>query len=86
MVVKKYISGLKMSSLPCKYVFYRPEYYEKRDTTEFSFEALEMQKQIHELVELIYDHIGVINLIIMFTLIVMVIKMLNIAHSCIFCQ
>ena len=37
------LSGLKMSSLSCKFVFYRPKYHGKRDITEFIFEALEMQ-------------------------------------------
>ena len=34
-----------MSSLTCKYVFYRPEHNTKGDHMKLSFEDLEMQKR-----------------------------------------
>ena len=40
------LSNLKVSSSPCKCVFYTPEYNAKggRDLMELNFEGLEMQK------------------------------------------
>ena len=39
------LTGLKFSSLACKYIFYRPEHNAKRgDLIELNFEDIEMQK------------------------------------------
>ena len=37
------LTGLKVSSLACKRVFYIPKHNAKRDIKEMSFEGLEMQ-------------------------------------------
>ena len=37
------LSGLKMSSLKCKCVFYRPELNAKRDPIKLNFEGLEIK-------------------------------------------
>ena len=44
------LTGLKVSSFACKYVFYRPQHNAKGDSMELNFGDLEMQKwniQIH---------------------------------------
>ena len=38
------LTGLKVSSLASKYVFYRPEHNAKEDPMELNFKGLEMQK------------------------------------------
>ena len=38
------LAGLKVSSLVCKCVFYRPEHNPKGDPRQLNFEGLEMQK------------------------------------------
>ena len=38
------LTDLKVSSLACKCVFYRPEHDAKADPMELNFEGLEMQK------------------------------------------
>ena len=39
------LTGLKVSSLPCKYIFHRPEHHAKKgDPMELNLEGLEMQK------------------------------------------
>ena len=38
------LTGLKVSSLACKYLFYRPEHNAKGDPKELNFEGFEMQK------------------------------------------
>ena len=37
-------AGLKMSSLTCKYVFYRQEHSANGDLMELNFQGLDMQK------------------------------------------
>ena len=44
------LKHLKMSSLACKCVFYRPENNAKGDPVDLNFEGFEMQ--IHQLIEL----------------------------------
>ena len=39
------LTGLKMSSLACRCVFYRPEHNAKGEPMELNFEGLEMQKK-----------------------------------------
>ena len=38
------LTGLKVWSFSCKYVFYRQEHNAKRDSMKLNFEGLEMQK------------------------------------------
>ena len=38
------LKGLEVSSLACKYLFYRPEHNENEDPMELNFEFLEMLK------------------------------------------
>ena len=47
------LTGLKMSSLECRCVFYRPENNAKRGPMELNFEGLEIQKkEIYQRIEL----------------------------------
>ena len=38
------LTGLKMSSLPCKDLFYRADHNAKEETMELKFEGLEIKK------------------------------------------
>ena len=45
------LTGLKVSSLTCKYVFYRPELMQRWNTIELNFASLEIKHQWIELKE-----------------------------------
>ena len=77
------LTGLKLSSLVRKYVFYRPEQNAKGGSHEIEFwrsANAEMDRA-----EKLYEKNEVICLVFMFTPRVMVIKMLKMAHFCVFC-
>ena len=46
------LTGLKVSSLACKCVLYRPERNAKENLMELDFEGLEMQNKIYQWIEL----------------------------------
>ena len=80
-------TGLKVSSLACKCVFYRPEHNAKGEyPMELNFESLEMQKLniSIDIVQRVNGKNGVICLVIMFDPSVTIIKMSQMAHFCIF--
>ena len=73
---------MKVSSLPGKCVFYRPEHMEKGEPMELKFEGIEMRKWniIMDRAQRVDEKNGVICLFIMFTPEVMVMTMSNMAH------
>ena len=77
------LTGLKLSSLPCKCISYRLEHNTKGGgIKELNFEVLEMQKRniLTDRAQRVYEKNEVICLVIMFTPGVMVIKMSHMAH------
>ena len=46
------LTGLKVSSLACECVLYRPERNAKENLIELDFEGLEMQNKIYQWIEL----------------------------------
>ena len=46
------LTGLKVSSLACECVLYRPERNAKENLMELDFEGLEMQNKIYQWIEL----------------------------------
>ena len=80
------LAGLKVPSLACKCVFYRPEHNAKGgmggEGMELNFEGLEIQKwnMPTDRAQRVDDKNGVICLVIMYTPGVMVIKMSKMAH------
>ena len=46
------LTGLKVSSLACEFVLYRPERNAKENLMELDFEGLEMQNKIYQWIEL----------------------------------
>ena len=84
-IPKSMLTGLKVSSLACKRVFWRPEHNKninKGDPMELNFEDLEMQKwnTLTDRAQRVDEKNGAICLVIMFTLRVTVIKMSQMAH------
>ena len=75
------LTGLKVSSLACKYVFYRPEYNAKGGSHELNFDGLKMQKWNIPMdrAQRVDEKNGVICLV-MFTPGFIVIKMSKMAH------
>ena len=83
------LTGLKMLSLTCKCVFYRPEHNAKGRAGGIEFTRSSNAKKKRNIstgrAHRVDEKNGVICLNIMFTLRVMVIKMSKMADFCIFC-
>ena len=73
------LTGLKVSSFPCKCVFYRPEHNAKRNLI---LKVLKCKNEAHQQIELkeLMKQNGVICLVAMFTPGVTIIKMSKMAH------
>ena len=77
------LTGLKVSSLPCKQVFYKPKHNVKReDCMELNFKGLEIQKWNipTERAQRLDEKNVALCLVVMFTPRVMVVKMSKLAY------
>ena len=81
------LTNLKIPSLACKCVFYRPVHNASGNTMELTFEGFEMQKSniSTDRDQRADKKKGVICLVIMFIPEVMVIKILKMTRFCIIC-
>ena len=77
------LAGLRMLSLACKFVIYRPEHNAKG--IEFCGSWNVKSEIYQQTAHRVDEKSGVICLVIMFTLRVMVIEMSKMIHFCIFC-